>query len=1101
MVDKRKRRGSDAAASVHSASEASEDERNAKEASTPEETVTNKAMVPFADGAELHQALQTPSADMLRLLLTRLRNQTNLSFAENTQRSTIPASDKRIQLVKDYCQLCETQASNSGAPTAAAASIFSTWELADRQDLPTLLHLPIFCLAQSLALLSVHYPTHTLGSNIIERILSPNEPWLAMLHNYISNLGGAKFASSKQRDSRTSKGSDVAALASLILLREVSTFAKGRYAVKLFDSFNWSMKVLPHIFSMRRRTNRKSKAAKKPSVALDVSLRRPDIRTLYILFLLSFLQQSYSKTLKIRLLDLGRDFLPAMLKGLPQDPPDVVQTILLHLHEDLVKDQRIPRSKKVEFWNEWACGCVVQLYPREEEHVLIHADTDAVENPSVAELAHHFLLSICTNPGFGICYPDRGWYPRKASARGDTDEAAGTGKADGAANGLDKDSFSFEMGSTQKAKPTSISIGGSIYNKVLSGVLRQLAVAEDLRQQELALSILTACPELVGPYLESSCAGLSVDPRPSSRWLCNVAFFGRVAGLDLPSFRNAKVEHLESEDAGTSSAIVPLSHRLIASEPPPINTVLANLLPGPLHRFLFSQGLTSTDKLVRHSTCALLCRCMDRMVRYRDVCLGAIDELDEDEHGPWRRHLELFEMEARRRIPDISIVIQILQVATSRPQASAAADSSTAGDELDDRAEGASENLNMLSTEVALRLLSLYYQAVPSSAFDVRFNAGKLLSNSFIQASAPSPGKTADDMDTEDVANEAEDAGASDSDAGDDEEDTNEIDLGALCQVHTLRILSHAARAASFDWTAKPTGTTGADNLSYLGMLLTLYISTPLEQVKTACEQLLKSLLAPSSFFEHDSAEIDAWLSSLPQADTHVASQADDESRSKPSVTPSQQQISSEQRAVIAFLDECLLRCAKTPYRYIEASRQFLRENGSKDAEDDESQATSGADLLASPWLMALLEQFCIRIDKGLFDDAESVEGFTAFFARLLPTLCAYARHTSTFEAMAFKINGHIAGNNKYASSQYTAAVCESNVRAIRIAPEPAFESGSKSKRSIEIASTTFAGKYLCCLQGASAFVSIGMIRISHTSEPLHQSTSCGLTAAGMACR
>ncbi len=150
---------------------------------------------------------------------------------------------------------------------------------------------------------------------------------------------------------------------------------------------------------------------------------------------------------------------------------------------------------------------------------------------------------------------------------------------------------------------------------------------------------------------------------------------------------------------------------------------------------------------------------------------------------------------------------------------------------------------------------------------------------------------------------------------------------------------------------------------------------------------------------------------------------------------------------------------------------------------------------------MALLEQFCIRIDKGLFDDAESVEGFTAFFARLLPTLCAYARHTSTFEAMAFKINGHIAGNNKYASSQYTAAVCESNVRAIRIAPEPAFESGSKSKRSIEIASTTFAGKYLCCLQGASAFVSIGMIRISHTSEPLHQSTSCGLTAAGMACR
>ncbi len=500
-----------------------------------------------------------------------------------------------------------------------------------------------------------------------------------MLHDYISNLGGAKFASSKQRDSRASKGSDVAALASLVLLREVTTFAKGRYAGKLFDSFNWSMKVLPHIFNMRRRTNRKSKSSKKAAVAQDVSLRRPDIRTLYILFLLSFLQQSYSHTLKLRLLDLGRDFLPAVLKGLPQDPPDVVQTILLHLHEDLVKDQKIPRSKKVEFWNEWACGCVVQLYSREDEHVLIHADTDAVENPSVAELAHHFLLSICTNSGFGICYPDRGWYPRKAANKEGAAETADQRQNDILLEGVDKDPFSTESNAaSQKGKQASSS--GSIYNKVLSGVIRQLAVAEDLRQQELALSIMTACPELVGPYLESSCAGLSVDPRPSSRWLCNVAFFGRVIGLELPSFRNAKVEHLESLDESTKNTIIPQGHRLFASEPPPLSIILANVLPGPLHRFLFSQGLNSSDRLVRYSTCALLCRCLDRMVQFRSVCLAAISELDEDENGPWRRRLDALEMEARRRIPDISIVIQILQVATSKSGANGSSEGVLAED-------------------------------------------------------------------------------------------------------------------------------------------------------------------------------------------------------------------------------------------------------------------------------------------------------------------------------------------------------------------------------------------------------------------------------------
>ncbi|SPO27725.1 related to URB1 - nucleolar protein required for the normal accumulation of 25S and 5.8S rRNAs [Ustilago trichophora] len=1051
MVDKRKRAGSDAASSAHHASDASEDEQVVNDKPITEEPAQNKALVPFGDGSELHEALKTPSADMLRLLLSRLRHQTSLSFAENTQRSTIPASDNRIQLVKEYCQLCETQASNSGAPTSAAASIFSTWELADRQDLPTLLHLPIFCLAQSLALLSIHYPTHSLGSNIIERILSSNEPWLAMLHNYISNLGGAKFASSKQRDSRSSKSSDVAALASLVLLREITTFAKGRYAAKLFDSFNWSMKVLPHIFNMRRRVNRKSKTSKKAHAAQDVSLRRPDIRTLYILFLLSFLQQSYSHTLKLRLLDLGRDFLPAILKGLPQDPPDVVQTILLHLHEDLVKDQRIPRSKKVEFWNEWACGCVVQLYSREEEHVLIHADTDAVENPSVAELAHHFLLSICTNPGFGICYPDRGWYPRKATGRSDAADSVSQGTSDALLEGLDKNEFATEANSAQKGKQS----GGPIYNKVLSGVLRQLAVAEDLRQQELALSILTACPELAGPYLESSCAGLSVDPRPSSRWLCNVAFFGRVVGLDLPSFRVAKVEHLETLDTSAAGALIPLAHRQFASEPPPMSSILANVLPGPLHRFLFSQGLNSSDRLVRYSTCALLCRCLDRMVRFRNVCLSAITELDEDENGPWRRRLDALELEARRRIPEISIVIQILQVATSRSGANGSSNAVDAEDGSNAEAAGAvSDKENMLSTEVALRLLSLYYQAVPSSAFDVRFNAGKLLTNAFIQASASAATKAVDEdaemVNGDDLTTENANGNEDGDDSGDeeDEEDSGEVNLEALCQVHTLRILSHSARAASFDWTAKPTGS--GNNLSYFGMLLTLFISTPLEQVKQACEDLLRSLLASSSFFEHCPAEIDAWLASLPQADTRSA-QIDEETGRIDGAAIASHQLSEEQQVVVAFLDECMLRCAKTPYRYIEAARQFLQEHGqdSYDNADGISSKDASADLLASPWLMAVFEQFTIRVGKGLFaNETGTVDALTALFVRLLPVLCAYTRHTSALEAMATKIQDHVKGNAKYASSTFLASTVVSKITSIRQAPVTAHASTKQSKRA-----------------------------------------------------
>ena len=44
---------------------------------------------------------------------------------------------------------------------------------------------------------------------------------------------------------------------------------------------------------------------------------------------------------------------------------------------------------------------------------------------------------------------------------------------------------------------------GRIYNKILANVLKSLKVTDDARQQELALAILRACPELVAGYVVS----------------------------------------------------------------------------------------------------------------------------------------------------------------------------------------------------------------------------------------------------------------------------------------------------------------------------------------------------------------------------------------------------------------------------------------------------------------------------------------------------------------------------------------------------------------------------------------------------------------------
>lgn len=93
-----------------------------------------------------------------------------------------------------------------------------------------------------------------------------------------------------------------------------------------------------------------------------------------------------------------------------------------------------------------------------------------------ANLVHHFLLAICTRPGVGICFKDRGWYPREVEGE----------------DWLPK----TEDDTTRKS--------GKIYNKILANILKTLKVNEDSRQQELAIKILAACPELVAglvPFL------------------------------------------------------------------------------------------------------------------------------------------------------------------------------------------------------------------------------------------------------------------------------------------------------------------------------------------------------------------------------------------------------------------------------------------------------------------------------------------------------------------------------------------------------------------------------------------------------------------------
>ena len=108
---------------------------------------------------------------------------------------------------------------------------------------------------------------------------------------------------------------------------------------------------------------------------------------------------------------------------------------------------------------------ISRLYDRTDQE---GSDPDFIP----ANLVHHFLLGICTHPGIGICFRDRGWYPRQDDSISDSiiPEHLGSGK---------------------------------VHNKILKNFLKTLKVGEDGRQQELALKILAACPELFSRCVRS----------------------------------------------------------------------------------------------------------------------------------------------------------------------------------------------------------------------------------------------------------------------------------------------------------------------------------------------------------------------------------------------------------------------------------------------------------------------------------------------------------------------------------------------------------------------------------------------------------------------
>ena len=294
--------------------------------------------------------------------------------------------------------------------------------------------------------------------------------------------------------------------------------------------FNVWPKLLSQKGSMREKEIERAAKMRK----ID---KRESSRTYALELLMSLLKKGSIAT-KENL--LGNRLLTApLIKFLPLDPNKTILHVVDTLSEQVLSDVKIQRSVKTGFFNtEQFLNKIARIHSREFDH-----PNDSL---NILNNLEQFLLIACTSPGNGVCFEDRGWYPRPDATLQDLDS--------------------------------------QIHNIILLRFILQLRPLESPFERTLTLKILETCAELRAPYLSKT--KKPVEPNLTLSFILATSFWQDIINLPSPKPFN------EATD--------------LPEEPPPAVTLIENLLPSFLTKQYLAAAFTNCSPLVRFSCSQLL---------------------------------------------------------------------------------------------------------------------------------------------------------------------------------------------------------------------------------------------------------------------------------------------------------------------------------------------------------------------------------------------------------------------------------------------------------------------------------------------------------------
>jgi len=402
-------------------------------------------------------------------------------------------------------------------------------------------------------------------------------------------------------------------------------------------------------------------------------------------------------------------------------------------------------------------------------------------------------------------------------------------------------------------------------------------------------------------------AALTLEPRLSSKWLANIAFLGTVISLPVP----------------TASFFLP-GTTIYHPSPPSIPTIIENILPTNKFKTHLTKGLQSSSPLVRHSTALTLAKCLRKYDTVVSAFQEVADSLEEEEDGQWRQAIIALEAEARKRVAELQVVIAFSQQKSDVVQEKTASGEGTLVATLKPLTAS-------VISESALRILWLYHKCLPTLVAEARFDSGKLLWSFSHHWSGQGQAESVDGWDV-------------------------------LRRLHVLRLLKESDQ---FSWSGKAGNEIylpavgslahyGVASHSNLWILLQEYLETRTAALRREIGLLLRHVMAGDPLFQHDPDEIYLWLECVPSTASRSGTKS-----------PDGVELVDGGATVVKFLDDCFLRCARTPYKYFEDLSAVIPSPppASKDLAEDS--VAKRPELFPSPALMTLLEQLSILVKKN----------------------------------------------------------------------------------------------------------------------------------------